>query len=76
MNNSSKYYSLAAEVKRVSNNLKYLKELVSDYGLPKNPKHMIEEVAFLEQELEHLNEERSKRYNNNVAHQQLSYISA
>ena len=76
MNNEPKYYSLDAEVKRVSNNSKNLTKLVNDYGLPKKPKYKLEEVAFLERELKFLKEEISKRYNNKSVHHQLAFISA
>ena len=76
MNNEPKYYSLEAEAKRVSNNLKNLTKLVNDYGLPKKPKYMLEEVAFLERELEFLKEETRKRYSNKSAPHQLAFISA
>lgn len=74
MNNTPQYYSLEAEVKRVSNNLKNLTKLVHDYGLPKKPKYMLEEIAFLERELEYLKEERSKRYNNKAARHQIVFM--
>ena len=73
MNNEPKYYSLESEVKRVSNNLTILTKLVNDYGLPKKPKHMLEEVAFLERELKYLKEEINKRYHNKSAPHQLAF---
>ena len=76
MNNLPRYYSLEAEVKRVSNNLQNITKLVYDYGLPEKPRHMIEEITFLERELKFLNEERSKKYHNKVAHHQMAFISS
>lgn len=76
MNNLPKYYSLEAEVKRVSNNLKHLTKLVHDYGLPNKPQYMLEEIAFLEKELKFLNEKRSRKYNNKAAHHQMAFINS
>ena len=62
MNNVPKYYSLEAEENRVSKNLINLTKLVDEYGLPKKPEYILEEIAFLERELKFLKDERSKRY--------------
>ncbi|MCP4078246.1 MAG: hypothetical protein GY744_18930 [Gammaproteobacteria bacterium] len=76
MNNVPKYYSLEAEERRVSNNLKNLIQLLDDYGLPKKPEYMLEEIAFLEKELKFLKEESTKRYHDKSTFQEEAFIIA
>lgn len=76
MNHSCIYYSLEAEERRVSNNLKNLSKLLEEYGLPNKPRHMLEEIAFLEREIKFLNEEIRSRNNKQAALNEMVLISA
>ena len=71
----NKYYSIEAEVNRVSNNIKNLTDLIDEYGLPKKPMYLVEEISFLERELEFLKEERVKRYKNETVYHEMAFTS-
>ncbi len=76
MNDVPKYYSLEAEEIRVSKNLKNLIKLLDEYGLPKKPDYILEEIAFMERELKYLKEERCNRYYKKSEHPELAFINA